>query len=126
MKKVIFLLIPVLMLFSSCFHEANNGYPKCIEFRSEGGTKKIFGDDSFSHIVIYDGTDAYSSDEGHYSEIDDPIITVSYDWLQIESLRGSESFTITAQPNRTGHKRKLKLEAYFGYEYASIDVIQGY
>ncbi|MDE6396531.1 MAG: hypothetical protein K2K84_04605 [Muribaculaceae bacterium] len=121
MKKLTTLLIPFLLLLSSCFHEVNFGYPKCIEFHSDGGTKKIFGDDSFSYMVIYDDTD------GDRSEInDDTIITVSYDWLQIEYIRGSESFTITAQPNSTGHKRKLKVEGYSGYEYASIDVIQGY
>ncbi len=120
MKKIISLLITFLLLLSSCFHEANNGYPKCVELPSDGGTKKIFGADSFSYIIIRDGSDEYAP------KIDNaPTMTVSYDWLQVEYIRSNTYFTITAEPNRTGHKRKLKVEGYFGYEYAVIEVIQG-
>lgn len=115
---LISLLIAFLLLLSSCEQQDNNGYPKSIEFHSNGGTEMISGDASFAYILILDGSDE------HPSNTEDATITVSYDWLQVESLQGSKSLTITAQPNRTGHQRKLKVFGYFGNEYAVINIIQ--
>lgn len=118
MTRLISLLTTFLLLLSSCEQQNNNGYPKSIKFRSNGGTEIISGEASFAYILILDGSDE------HPSVTEDATITVSYDWLQVESLRGSKSLTITAQPNKTGHLRKLQIFGYFGNEYAVINVIQ--
>lgn len=119
MPKLISLLITFLLLLSSCEQQDNKGYPKSLVFNSNGGTEMISGDASFAYILILDGSDEHSSN------IEDTTITVSYDWLQVESLQGSKSLTITAKPNKTGRQRKLKVFGYFGNEYAVIDIMQG-
>ena len=118
MTKSIPFLITFLLLLSSCFFRDNNGYPKKVEFYNDGGTETISGEASFGYILIQAGTDEYAS------ENENSIITVSYDWLKVESPQGSKSMTLTVQPNSTGRQRKLKIFGYFGSEYAEIDVIQ--
>lgn len=118
MKRIIPFLMTFLLLLTSCEFENNRGYPKKVKFPSSGGTEAYSGESSFAYFVIYDDTDEYVSDDG------DSIITVSHDWLKAESVRGSKSITITAQPNNTGRQRKLKIFGYFGNEYAVINVTQ--
>lgn len=118
MARFILLLITFLLLLWSCEQQDNNGYPKSIEFHSNGGIMMISGDASFAYILILDGSDE------HTSNTEDATIRVSHDWLQVESLQGSKSLTITAQPNKTGRQRKLKVFGYFGNEYAVIDIMQ--
>lgn len=119
MIKLIPLLIISLLTLSSCENQNNKGFPKDIVFHNDGGTVMISGDDSFGYLIIYDGDEEYSS-----INLDNPSIIVSCDWLTAESLRGSKSLTLTAQPNQSGHKRKLKVFGYFGNEYAVINVTQ--
>lgn len=119
MTKLIPLQITFLLFLAACEHQDNNGYPKSLVFNSNGGTEMISGDSSFAYILILDGV------EEHPSKIENATIIVSHDWLQVESLQGSKSLTITAQPNKTGRQRKLKVFGYFGNEYAVIDIMQG-
>ena len=120
MRKYIPVLITFLFLLSSCFYHNNNGYPKKVVFYNEGGTETISGNYSFGDLIIQAGSEEYGSNV----LLGDSIISVSYDWLKAETHRGAHSMTLTAQPNRTGRQRKLKIFGYFGNEYAEIDVIQ--
>lgn len=72
----------------------------------------ISGDASFAYIIILDGSDE------HPSNTEDATIIVSYDWLYVESLQGSKSLIITAQPKmfppepvswRLSHQKTLLL-----------------
>lgn len=119
MKKLAPFLMTLLLLVSACeFEEKNKGYPKSIELERDGGTVRASGEDSFSYLLIGEGTNEF------HSRVVDDTIVVSHAWLTAKSLQGSKSLIITATPNETNRKRKLIIYGYFGTEYAVINVTQ--
>lgn len=103
---------------ASCGLEDNKGYPKKVKFPSSGGTEAYPGESSFAYFVLQDGEDEYGSEHV------DSITTVSHNWLKVESIGGSKTITLTAQPNNTGRQRKMTVFGYFGNEFATITVTQ--
>lgn len=119
-RSTIFILLATLMMataLSSCKDEV---FPvDRVTFSSEGGSKDIVRTFYNNHI--------YSEDGSREIEIKHPkkeYNTCTLDWLTIGWKDNSSVFTITAQKNTTGKKRKLYIYGMCCGQAASLPVIQ--
>ncbi len=116
------LLVVCVAVLTACFTRNNFGYPYLVKFSQKGGTKTIKGDNFFTNIEIND-----VKGNGNYAEGDcfnDPSMTVTYDWLTVEQVRGSNSLIVTVAPMEGQQSRRLYIRAYSAMEYAEITVKQ--
>jgi hypothetical protein len=65
--KLVFVLL-MSMVFTSCFHEDNFGYPKTIVLSNEGGEKTVTGDESFDYAEIVNHKTGADSEVVQYDE----------------------------------------------------------
>ena len=106
---------------SSCFSHNNHGYPEKVSFSKKGGTQTIVGEICLSHIEIneYNGEGTYC-----YLAEDEDTARVTYKWLTVELVKGSNTITLTAEPMTGKKKRKLYLSADFIMDMIEITVKQ--
>lgn len=117
--KIFLYIMPLFIPIGSCFREVQNGYPKCVEFSAEGGSQIISGDVSLGHVEILDGNKTVA-----YSPPTSEPINISYEWLTLEKDKWDTSMVLTAKPNKTGKKRKLKIQGTNCYEHTYISIVQ--
>ena len=109
----------ILMCMSCQFEEDQMGYPRTVTFPKEGGEKIIKGGQvSPLFIGRHWDSDAFSYPEDGYE-------TVRYKWLTARvPLDNYSMIIINADPNTSGKSRMLRIFAYSGYQYATIEVKQ--
>ena len=109
----------ILMCMSCQFEEDQMGYPRTVTFSKEGGEKIIKGGQvSPLFIGRHWDSDAFSYPEDGYE-------TVRYKWLTARvPLDNYSMIIINAEPNTSGKSRMLRIFAYSGYQYATIEVKQ--
>lgn len=123
MKKILtnILLCTFVLLCTSCFEEADFGFPKTIKFSKEGGEKVVAGDVTYTHATIQD----YKGNQSHLEQGEDDLTYAVYKWLKVEYKDlSNEELKIYAEPNTSGKSRKLYIELYSGPEYQVIKVKQ--
>ena len=122
MKKVLSLVSAVLLL-TSCEIFDNRGYPFKVNFGSQGGTQKVFGDEGIYTLEIADynanGTSAQRD------TITDSLI-VTYEWLTAKAkmIDFDRSITLIAEPNKTGKKRRFYVRGMVDNYSIDIKVTQ--
>ena len=109
----------ILMCMSCRLKEDQMGYPRTVTFSKEGGEKIIKGGQvSPLFIGRHWDSDAFSYPEDGYE-------TVRYKWLTARvPLDNYSMIIINADPNTSGKSRMLRIFAYSGYQYATIEVKQ--
>ena len=108
----------ILMCMSCQFEEDQMGYPRTVTFSKEGGEKIIKGG---KVNTLYIGKDS----ENILSNTEDGYETVRYKWLTARvPLDNYSMIIINAEPNTSGKSRMLRIFAYSGYQYATIEVKQ--
>ena len=108
----------ILMCMSCQFEEDQMGYPRTVTFSKEGGEKIIKGG---KVNTLYIGKDS----ENILSNAEDGYETVRYKWLTARvPLDNYSMIIINAEPNTSGKSRMLRIFAYSGYQYATIEVKQ--
>ena len=109
----------ILMCMSCRLKEDQMGYPRTVTFSKEGGEKIIKGGQvSPLFIGRHWDSDAFSYPEDGYE-------TVRYKWLTARvPLDNYSMIIINAKPNTSGKSRMLRIFAYSGYQYATIEVKQ--
>ena len=109
----------ILMCMSCRLKEDQMGYPRTVTFSKEGGEKIIKGGQvSPLFIGRHWVSDAFSYPEDGYE-------TVRYKWLTARvPLDNYSMIIINADPNTSGKSRMLRIFAYSGYQYATIEVKQ--
>jgi hypothetical protein len=115
----------IFALYGGCVEHIDSGFPKAIYFNSEGGEQVFIGRSSFYHYEITD-TDNNTLD---YNKEIDGYEVVEYDWLKVSlpkaiGLVKGDTLTVTAQPNTTNNKRKLKIYMVGIDSYDEILVVQ--
>jgi len=126
MKRIIFLLPVVLIALAACNLD-NSGYPKKVRFSADGGTTWISGEYSATspEIISHSGktlaTPEYRERKG---DEEDDTFYVSYDWLTVKGGMHDNVMMLTAQPNTTGQRRKLRLTGMDFDEVYEIMVTQ--
>lgn len=120
-----FIFYPIILIFicllSSCeFEHVQNGYPKHVRFPAEGGKIIVSGKEFIYGIHIEKGSDFVSD----YESFENDTLTVSYNWLTVKNKHPSTSLDIIASPSDQKKRRKLRIIASFGSEYAEINVSQ--
>lgn len=118
LKQISVLLLLALVTVSCEFEEKQMGLPKNVTFSLEGGEQLHVATQSFTLLLIGEGTSEYSSDES------DGYISVQHKWLTAKSPIGSKELTITAAPSDDNTSRSLTIYVYSGNEYATIKVKQ--
>ena len=123
MKKLTLVFVLLMsMVFTSCFHEDNFGYPKTIVLSNEGGEMTVTGDESFDHAEIVNHKTGADSEIIQYDENGEVIVL---DWLKVEYTRtNSLEFKLYAEPNSTGKSRELCVELDSGKYYHEVKVKQ--
>lgn len=106
MAKIV--LTGLVLLLASCSILHNYGYPYSISFGQEGGTKEISGKDC-PYLLEIKNADGERVSVGF---LDDEFAAsdsfwVSHHWLTVKAKKGDDKVLITAEPNTTGHSRKL-------------------
>ena len=109
----------ILMCMSCRLKEDQMGYPRTVTFSKVGGEKIIKGGQvSPLFIGRHWVSDAFSYPEDGYE-------TVRYKWLTARvPLDNYSMIIINADPNTSGKSRMLRIFAYSGYQYATIEVKQ--
>ena len=109
----------ILMCMSCRLKEDQMGYPRTVTFSKEGGEKIIKGGQvSPLFIGRHWVSDAFSYPEDGYE-------TVRYKWLTARvPLDNYSMIIINADPNTSGKSRMMRIFAYSGYQYATIEVKQ--
>lgn len=122
MKFIFYPIILILLcLFSSCeFEQDQKGYPKHVHFPAEGGKKIVSGKAFIYHMEVEKGSDSVCF--GGVDENDS--INMSYQWLTVKNKFNNPSLEIIASPSDQKKRRKLRIIADFGTEYAEINVSQ--
>ena len=120
-RKLSYCFVAGLMFMCvSCgwFEEDQMGYPRTVTFSKEGGEKIIKGG---KVNTLYIGKDS----ENILSNAEDGYETVRYKWLTARvPLDNYSMIIINAEPNTSGKSRMLRIFAYSGYQYATIEVKQ--
>ena len=120
-KKLLYYFVMaglILMCMSCQFEEDQMGYPRTVTFSKEGGEKIIKGG---KVNTLYIGKDS----ENILSNAEDGYETVRYKWLTARvPLDNYSMIIINAEPNTSGKSRMLRIFAYSGYQYATIEVKQ--
>ena len=120
MKLAYFLIVSLVFLCVSCgrFEKDQMDYPRTVTFSKEGGEKIIKGG---KVNTLYIGKDS----ENILSNAEDGYETVRYKWLTARvPLDNYSMIIINAKPNTSGKSRMLRIFAYSGYQYATIEVKQ--
>ena len=115
-----FVMAGLILMYMSCqLKEDQMGYPRTVTFSKEGGEKIIKGGQvSPLFIGRHWISDAFSYPEDGYE-------TVRYKWLTARvPLDNYSMIIINAEPNTSGKSRMLRIFAYSGYQYATIEVKQ--
>ena len=126
MRKILIGLSICLLpfLFTSCFREADLGYPDTVTFPGEGGVETITGNTAYTHAEIHD----YKTGEsGEVHKTEDGTFYNVHRWLKVEYKAydgNNKDLIIHAEPNTTGKSRTLYIELYSGPEYATVKVVQ--
>ncbi len=127
MKKYLpYLLIFILNLTAtSCEEEKDFGYPSAISLSGVGETVKLAGSKNYPPIIDFIEILDYNGDgnAAHASE-DEGSLTVTTQWLTVESSLTENKITLTAEPNGTSKKRKLYLYLHFANSRQEITVAQ--
>lgn len=129
MKKTViaFILCVLPFLCTSCFKEADLGFPGIVIFDSEGGEKAVSGKISFTHADIHDYT---TGEQGETTEAGDGTYYNTCRWLKVRyndirySDTSNKELKIIAEPNTTGKSRILYVVIYSGPKYDEIKVVQ--
>lgn len=108
-----------LLFFSSCFEKNNYHYPEYVYFPKEGGKMIIQGDNYYTKLYIKDKDGSETID---YTWGDHTVL--NYEWLTVMAMPDAKHIKIIVAPSDSKKKRKLRIEADFGPEYAEINVIQ--
>ena len=120
-KKLLYCFVAGLMLLCvSCgwFVKDQMDYPRTVTFSKEGGEKIIKGGVVSPLCIGKDDDDICSYPEDGYE-------TVRYKWLTARvPLDNYSMIIINAKPNTSGKSRMLRIFAYSGYQYATIEVKQ--
>ena len=120
-KKLLYCFVAGLMLLCvSCgwFVKDQMDYPRTVTFSKEGGEKIIKGGVVSPLCIGKDDDDICSYPEDGYE-------TVRYKWLTARvPLDNYSMIIINAEPNTSGKSRMLRIFAYSGYQYATIEVKQ--
>ena len=120
-KKLLYCFVAGLMLLCvSCgwFEKDQMDYPRTVTFSKEGGEKIIKGGVVSPLCIGKDDDDICSYPEDGYE-------TVRYKWLTARvPLDNYSMIIINAEPNASGKSRMLRIFAYSGYQYATIEVKQ--
>ena len=120
-KKLLYCFVAGLMLLCvSCgwFEKDQMDYPRTVTFSKEGGEKIIKGGVVSPLCIGKDDDDICSYPEDGYE-------TVRYKWLTARvPLDNYSMIIINAEPNTSGKSRMLRIFAYSGYQYATIEVKQ--
>ncbi len=120
-KKLLYCFVAGLMLLCvSCgwFVKDQMDYPRTVTFSKEGGEKIIKGGVVSPLCIGKDDDDICSYPEDGYE-------TVRYKWLTARvPLDNYSMIIINAEPNASGKSRMLRIFAYSGYQYATIEVKQ--
>ena len=109
-----------MLLCVSCgwFEKDQMDYPRTVTFSKEGGEKIIKGGVVSPLCIGKDDDDICSYPEDGYE-------TVRYKWLTARvPLDNYSMIIINAEPNASGKSRMLRIFAYSGYQYATIEVKQ--
>ena len=109
-----------MLLCVSCgwFEKDQMDYPRTVTFSKEGGEKIIKGGVVSPLCIGKDDDDICSYPEDGYE-------TVRYKWLTARvPLDNYSMIIINAEPNTSGKSRMLRIFAYSGYQYATIEVKQ--
>lgn len=115
--SLIFLAIMLSMFITSCEDEV---FPvDRVTFPSEGGSQDLVRTFYNNHIYTEDGVKEIRI-EHPYKEYN----TCTLDWLTIGWKDNSSVFTITAQKNTTGKRRKLYIFGMCCGQSSSLPVVQ--
>ena len=119
-KLLYYFAVGLMFMCVSCgwFEEDQMGYPRTVTFPKEGGEKIIKGG---KVNTLYIGKDS----ENILSNAEDGYETVRYKWLTARvPLDNYSMIIINAEPNTSGKSRMLRIFAFSGYQYATIEVKQ--
>ena len=120
MKRFISIATLVLSVFAfnSC-EEDRWGYDNRVVFSALGGEEDVDGDEPIHNLSIgdYDGKEISATETGN-------LLTVTYDWLTVTAIKGSNEIRIIAAPNETGKQRKLYVYGSINSRFTDITVIQ--
>ena len=108
------------MCMSCQLEEDQMGYPRTVTFPKEGGEIIVKGQTYSGELYIgrHWDSDAFSYAKDGYE-------TVRYKWLTARvPLDNYSMIIINAKPNTSGKSRMLRIFAYSGYQYATIEVKQ--
>lgn len=121
MKPILLLttLLLSLLMVACEFEREQNGYPKNVQFGSEGGTLRYKGDGQFVSFTLEN-----ANYDGESSPIIDDSISVTMDWLTVKGAFYGNEMIITAKPLTEGKSRKLKIYGSFGNTYSETVVTQ--
>lgn len=126
MKKYLVLLCGIIfaLVCVCCEEEEDFGYPSKIILPDKGDKIIFNGSDAIPYVhsmelLDHDG----NGNSGTVSESGDPL-TVTTEWLTVESSPTDNRITLIAEPNGTKKDRKLYLYLYSGYSRQEITVIQ--
>ena len=120
---LIALVTTALASLCSCFPEDNHGFPKKINFSSDGGSQIIKGDgtgDLYS-FTIFEEKDLDNYKEFFNMEMD----SLTYEWLTFRPGPSVyKEVELTAIPNETHKNRSMTLLLSFGNSRGTLKVTQ--
>lgn len=123
MAKIV--LTGLVLLLASCSILHNYGYPYSISFGQEGGTKEISGKNCPYRLEIKnadgEGVSVHAFDDEFASS---DSFGVSHQWLTVKAEKGDHKVFITAEPNTTGHSRKLYVHGWIDDSFFDTKVKQ--
>lgn len=135
--KINSMLIFMMFMLQSCLigsieTQDSLGFPDKITIPKEGGNVHLVGTGQVGEIRI-------EYDNGKYVNLAPEVIStiptntpidapdsmrIQNDWLQLEWQLAHDYINITAKPNISNDKRKVRIRWDSGYSYTEIDIIQ--